>query len=74
MDKPTNRTLIRLQFEDKPDAIFQINGFLEGEALHSRLDLLIDEYLDDSFVPYIEVVTIDADGKLEEEGIPLTIY
>lgn len=74
MDKPTNRTLIRLQFEDKPDAIFQIEGVLEGEALHSRLDLLIDEYLDDSFVPYIEVVTIDANGKLEEEGIPLTIH
>jgi hypothetical protein len=74
MDKPTNRTLIRLQFEDKPDAIFQIEGVLEGEELHTRLDLLIDEYLDDSFVPYIEVVTIDAEGKLEEEGIPLTIY
>ena len=74
MDKPTNRTLIRLQFEDKPDAIFQIEGVLEGEELHTRLDDLIDEYLDDSFVPYIEVVTIDAEGKLEEEGIPLTIH
>ena len=74
MDKPTNRTLIRLQFEDKSDAIFQIEGVLEGEELHARLDDLIDEYLDDSFVPYIEVVTIDAEGKYHEEGIPLTIY
>ena len=74
MDKPTNRTLIRLQFEDKPDSIFQIEGFLEGEALHSRLDLLIDEHHDASFVPFIEVVAIDQEGKYHEDGIPITVY
>jgi hypothetical protein len=74
MEKPTNRTLIRLQFEDRPDAIFQIEGFLEDEELHARLDDLIDEHLDDSFVPFIEVIAIDADGKYHEQGIPLTIH
>lgn len=74
MEKQVNRTLIRLQFQDRPDAIFQLEGFLEGEDLHRRIDVLLDEHLDDTIVPILEVVTIDGNGKVAEEAIPLYVY
>lgn len=74
VDKPTDRTFIILRYtDDTPDRIFKYVGVLEGEALHSRLDLLIDEHYEEALSSSIYVVTYDGSGEYDEERINFTL-
>lgn len=70
VDRPTDRTFIIFRYTDAtPDKVFRYVGVLEGEALHSRLDLLIDEHYEDALSSSIHVVTYDGSGEYDEERI-----
>ena len=74
VDRPTNRTYGLLQYTDNtPDLLFTYPQVLDGEALHRRLDALIDEHLDANLCRSIWVVVYDANGDLYEEEIPFQL-
>lgn len=72
--KPRNTTYIVLRFTDeKLDEIFEIPQVLVGEALHQRLDVLLDEHRDSTLIPSIHVTVFDADGRCYEEEVRLDV-
>ena len=74
VERPTNRTFVLLQYtDDQPDKLFVYTGVLRNEALHNRLDLLIDEHLDETLCRTIWVVTYDSHGEPTEEEIPFQL-
>ena len=75
VDTPlTNRTYVLLQHtDDTPDLLFTYPQVLDGEALHARLDALIDEHLDANLCRTIWVVVYDAHGDIYEEEIPFQL-
>jgi hypothetical protein len=73
MAKHKNCTIIRFRYTNQSDAIFKIKGTLLGEALHQRLDVLLDEHLSPELVPIIGVCTINDNGEQEQENIRLNV-
>lgn len=74
LDPERNHTYICLRFTDeKLDAIFKIAEPLFGEALHQRLDALLEEHQDHTLYPEVWVVVYDEQGRLHEEEIRLGV-
>lgn len=75
LDFQRNHTYICLRFNDENrlDVVFQIAQPLYGEALHQRLDALLDEHRDETLFPEIYVVVFDAAGRYHEESIRLNV-
>jgi hypothetical protein len=73
MAKQQNCTIIRFRYTNQSDALFKIKGTLTGEALHRRLDVLLDEHLSPELVPVIGVVVIGDDGSQQKEDIRLNV-
>ena len=70
VDTPVNSTFIVLRYtDDTDDKVFYFQGLLEGEALHSRLDALIDEHYEDTLSHRIYVLTYGPSGDCDEEEV-----
>lgn len=70
MDTPVNSTFIVFQYTDgSEDKVFQYDAILEGEALHGRLDVLIDEHYEDTLSTRLYVVTYGPSGDCDEEEV-----
>ncbi len=70
MDAPVNRTFVVLRYTDETeDKVFHYEGNLEGEALHSRLDALIDEHYEDTLSTRLYVITYGPSGDYDEEEV-----
>jgi len=73
VERPIDRTFVILRYTDKtPDRVFQYVGVLKGEALHSRLDAIIDEHYEETLSSSLYVVTYDGTGEYDEEQINFT--
>ena len=74
MEVPVNCTFVVFQYtNDAPDKTFLFDTVLEGEDLHSRLDALLDEHLEDALSRTIFVLTYDEEGTVMEEEIPFQV-
>lgn len=70
VETPVNRTFIVLRYtDDTDDKVFHFEGNLEGEALHSRLDALIDEHYEDTLSSRLYVITYGPSGDYDEEEV-----
>lgn len=71
MEPPVNCTYLVLRYTDEEteDRIFIYPGHLRDEALHSILDLLIDEHYEPSLNTTISVIWFDSAGNYDDEEI-----
>lgn len=74
VDTPLDRTYVLFLYtDDTPDKLFKLHGVIHGEALHSRLDALLEEHQEEALCPSIWVVTYHPCGAISEEEIHLNV-
>jgi hypothetical protein len=74
VDTPLDRTYVLFLYtDDTPDKLFKLHGVIHGEALHSRLDALLEEHQEAALCPSIWVVTYHPCGAVSEEEIHLNV-
>ena len=74
VDTPLDRTYVLFLYtDDTPDKLFKLHGVIHGEALHSRLDALLEEHHEETLCPSIWVVTYHPCGAISEEEIHLNV-
>jgi hypothetical protein len=74
VDNPIDSTYVLFLYtDDTPDKLFKLHGVIYGEALHSRLDALLEEHQEPTLCPSIWVVTYHPCGAISEEEIHLNV-